>query len=230
MTGLTLESGIIPGVDNGGSVLVGASVSNTIKHELVPGEYYVLSAYVKSEEVSDVDVTLSFSWDDGTTTGGVESDPIAVGSGWTRVSLRAFLPSTIIPEELLNPANDGAGFQISGDGDISIGALQLESATTASDYFDGSMALSNAFYSGDNPDSITSDEDVSFLYYNFGTRVNLLEAALASQIPLNRAYTVTYGETRSSHIQWYPAGATPGIGDYEYERKLSLVALAGVTS
>ena len=230
MTGLTLESAFIPGVDNGGSVIAGTSVSNTIEHSLISGEYYVLSAYVKSEEAGDVDVTLSFNWDDGDTIGGVESDPITVGSDWTRVSLRVYLPETVIPEALLDPANDGASFQITGDGDMSMGAFQLERTTTASDYFDGSMSSNNAFYSGDNPSTLTSNEDISFLYYNFGTRVNLLELLLPSQIPLNRAYTVTYGETGSTYLQWYPAGPTPGTGDYEYERKLSLVALSGVTS
>jgi hypothetical protein len=230
MTGLTLENALIPGVDNGGSVIVGTAVSNTIKHKLMSGEYYVLSAYVKSEESHNVNVSLTFSWDDGTTTGIVESSPVSVGSDWTRVSLRAYLPEAVIPEGLLDPANDGVVFQVSGDGNISMGAFQLERTTVASDYFDGSMSLSNAFYSGDNPDTITSNEDVSFLYYNFGTKVNLLETFIISQIPLNRAYTVTYGETGSTYLQWYPGGAIPGIGEYEYERKLSLVALSGITS
>jgi hypothetical protein len=230
MTGLTLESAVIPGVSNGGSVLVGSTVSNTIKHELIAGEYYTLSVYAKSRTSSNVNVSLRFSWDDGITTGLVDSTAVAVGSSWKRVSLRVYLPDTVIPEELLNSANDGALFQVTGSASISMGAFQLERTTVASDYFDGSMSLSNAFYSGDNPNTITSNEDISFLYYNFGTRVNLLELLLPSQIPLNRAYTVTYGETGSTYLQWYPAGPTPGTGDYNYERKLSLVALAGVTS
>lgn len=202
----TREEVVIPGIFHGDFVAqlvpstgyTGDILTTTTSHILPVGEYFTFSIYGRSLSGTTGDLTISVSMEDseGTTVGPLESDTFQLTTSWARHSFRIYVPDTLLSSEE-GVASTKLTISVTGDPNdltLQFDAAQLEVGHQPTDYFDGSMSTYGALYSGDDPDTADDDEDISFLYYNFGTKSRLLEATIESQVPVFSPYYVTFGD------------------------------------
>lgn len=213
-TTVTKEEDTIPQVDSGTDVAqivtTAAAVttssapllSTTTTHPVPTGGYLVFSIFARTTSGTTNNLQLEISATDSLIleTVSVTSDPFKLTTDWQRVFVRLFVPEKYSPtyedENAVYSVPTSITCKLFGDTDgldIRVDTAQLEKSWTPTDYFDGSMTQLGALYSGEDS-RVAGDNDVSYLYYNFDLKSELLESTIASQIPMNTPFLITYGD------------------------------------
>jgi hypothetical protein len=110
----------------------------------------------------------------------VATTPVTLTNSWSRYQTTVYVPSNYSGATLTAQVV-GTGTS----GSVAFDAAQLERAYSATDYFDGSMTIAGALWTG------TANASVSYLYPNKGSRINRLQIELANYLAMNTPYLVT---------------------------------------
>jgi hypothetical protein len=173
-------------------------LTTTTTHTLGVGEFHTLSLYVRTTTGTTGNLNLALQFSDNV----IEevTDPVVTTfvatPTWQRVSVRALIPSYFTGRGV-EGVETFAICSLYGDANdlvIQVDSAQLEQAYQPSDYFDGSLYTNGAFYSGDDPDTIDSNEDISFQYFNASSKLPTLNNELKNQLPYNTAHMITVGD------------------------------------
>ena len=154
-----------------------------------PGTYFTVSGYVKSSNMSSIDIVIDIYYaDDNYLT--TYSDAQAVTSSWTRGSISGLIGSNSIASYAIVTISGTAGT-------IYLDMIQAEDAYQATDYFDGSMPSQfGAVWAGAPHASRT------YLYPSKLTKIPRLANTLNDWVPMNSWWRVkTLAEVEYTNLE-----------------------------
>ena len=168
-------------VPNSGQDLVVSTNTNT--GGMPVGKFYTFSAYVQSpDNVEDLYLTVT-AIDSVNPSVSAQSDPVAVGSTWTRLTLTFFVPAAFVPESMYFTLEVRADSNTGGT--LNFEAAQVEPYFTSSLFIAGNFpAEYGIVWEGQ------ANNSPSHLYKNKQAKTIRLIQELEKFLPSNTPYVV----------------------------------------